>query len=617
MLRENAPQLLQDVWNHAEGGAALVGPLRGHALRPDLRAVVPGQTGAFGEKLLKQPFLVLPNEATNPLEEAEAGARLVFTHIASNVFSIAYALTPREEGESSEDYMARQSRQDIYRDAYNAIATTLRVKDLAEPEDFAGALGRTLGQVGGGLAFETLPLAAGIGRLTLPAWTSGLAAKFPTFAAKAAPIVNSALTFGVQGALEPENAERQALAGLGAGAALGIFAPYGRMVRTLAGAGIGYGQESLSNPNSSLQDRIRNATLMAAFGMLSASEGLTFTDTVIGTLFDYAREKGATPEALRRALRLNGIGLVANEFAEEMTSRFAAPDLENRSGVIAVTRPGEEIGTVEHTTGPPDLQKIGFGVQQILSSEPVRQLVKDSFGIDNLQVHPIQGMWMGKPEPSFVLYGDNLTFDAADELSKLLGWAFNQDSTIVTMPHAEGQEGIPAIYALSDSKLTPYQANTIIKSANEKGLDFSTTIDNKGIKFLHFGGEEGFRDFAAAAREIAQNAGLSSIDTVVVRSQHNEVKDYVPTEDRGNLQGAWHRDSGAGPSSLFRRAVDNLLAPYIRLIEQEGYRFSTLKFADLFGHSNEEARLIEEAVHPKSEGTPPEGKPPSGQSGFK
>jgi hypothetical protein len=56
---------------------------------------------------------------------------------------------------------------------------------------------------------------------------------------------------------------------------------------------------------------------------------------------------------------------------------------------------------------------------------------------------------------------------------------------------------------------------------------------------------------------------------------------------------------GAGSPSLIRRAVDNLLAPYVQLVEDEGYRFSTAKFADFFGHSEEEARVIEEAVHPQ------------------
>ncbi|MGA2401283.1 MAG: hypothetical protein ABSG91_06205 [Syntrophobacteraceae bacterium] len=224
---------------------------------------------------------------------------------------------------------------------------------------------------------------------------------------------------------------------------------------------------------------------------------------------------------------------------------------------------------------------------------------------------------MGKPEPSFVLHADNMNFESANELSKLLGWAFNQDATVVTFPHAEVQEGIPAIYALSDSKLTPGQFDTILKLAKERNLDFSETIEGKGVKFLYLGDEAGIDNYQASVAEIARNAGLQKLDTVRVRSELNEARRYLPEEIRGECEEAWHRDRWTGSSDLFRRAVDNVLAPYIRLIEGEGYRFSTQKFADLFGHSDEEARLIEEAVHPKSEDTPPESEPPSGQSGFK
>jgi len=40
------------------------------------------------------------------------------------------------------------------------------------------------------------------------------------------------------------------------------------------------------------------------------------------------------------------------------------------------------------------------------------------------------------------------------------------------------------------------------------------------------------------------------------------------------------------------------LGPYTRLIQQEGYGFSARKFADIFRHSEEESRLIEEQQPP-------------------
>jgi hypothetical protein len=132
---------------------------------------------------------------------------------------------------------------------------------------------------------------------------------------------------------------------------------------------------------------------------------------------------------------------LADKAVEHASARIAAPQMENRSGVIVGTRPGEEIGTVQHPEEPPSLTEIGSGVRQIVSSAPVRQLIKDTFGIDNLEVHPIQGMWVKKSEPSFVLYGDNMSFEAANELSKLLGWAFNQATTVAIMPLSWTQGG--------------------------------------------------------------------------------------------------------------------------------------------------------------------------------
>ena len=147
--------------------------------------------------------------------------------------------------------------------------------------------------------------------------------------------------------------------------------------------------------------------------------------------------------------------------------------------------------------------------------------------------------------------------------------------------------------------MTPEQADNIVKLANEKGLDFSTTIDGKGIKFIHFGDEAGLDDFHQTVAEIAQEAGSPEVVSATVRSGLNATQDYIAAKDRGEREKIWYQDRPTGSPDLFRRSVDNVLAPYIRLLEQEGYRFSTPKFADLFGHSEEKARLIEEATLPR------------------
>ncbi|MGA2401284.1 MAG: hypothetical protein ABSG91_06210 [Syntrophobacteraceae bacterium] len=265
LSRENAPQFMQDVWEKT-APLSTAGPLRSHPLRPDLRVVVPGVgSGEWSDaKLPAEPIYALPNEASGFFEEAEGGARQAFANaaalVASNVLRLANALMPRQEGENDEEYARRPTRADIYSDTYNSIAEVLNVKNLAAPGSFSEALG--------GLAFETLPLATGIGEATLPAWTTGLAAKFPSLAAKIAPIVNGALTFGAQCALEPENPLRQAAAGATVGAILGATTPAGRFTGALIGEGLGYGQEAFANPNSIIEDRARNAILMGTFGCL-------------------------------------------------------------------------------------------------------------------------------------------------------------------------------------------------------------------------------------------------------------------------------------------------------------------------------------------------------------
>ncbi len=45
----------------------------------------------------------------------------------------------------------------------------------------------------------------------------------------------------------------------------------------------------------------------------------------------------------------------------------------------------------------------------------------------------------------------------------------------------------------------------------------------------------------------------------------------------------WVQETTTGPSDLFRRSIDNILAPYARAVAAEGYRFSADRFAERFG----------------------------------
>ena len=63
-----------------------------------------------------------------------------------------------------------------------------------------------------------------------------------------------------------------------------------------------------------------------------------------------------------------------------------------------------------------------------------------------------------------------------------------------------------------------------------------------------------------------------------------EFKEWAERSGAGN--------GGRGRSDLWRRTVSNVLAPYVRAIQGEGYSFD----AEKFGHSDEERRIIKRAT---------------------
>ena len=167
------------------------------------------------------------------------------------------------------------------------------------------------------MLLETLPLSVATGGVVNPLWT-GLATKFPALAGKIAPIVNNALTFGVQGALEPDQPGKQAVSGALTGGALGALSPCGRAARLLTAAGIGAGQTFFENPQAVFRDYLRNITLMATFAGLGAAHGLRAQEATAGTLFDWARSNGFAPAEIASSLRSYGIRPFGNSFALEM-----------------------------------------------------------------------------------------------------------------------------------------------------------------------------------------------------------------------------------------------------------------------------------------------------------
>jgi hypothetical protein len=287
-------------------------------------------------------------------------------------------------------------------------------------------------------------------------------------------------------------------------------------------------------------------------------------------------------------------------------------DAENRVAVVVGGKPGEfdwdftKVGMKPPpyqapTQFAPRLEKIGPAAQKILSSKKFAQLAEDAFGIKGLRVVPLRGSWMLKPEPSFALLADDMSFEQASDMSKLVGFALAQDATVVYQPTSEETPGErPAYYIGNNQKLTPQQMTVMAEAAREQGLDYSTSQDGKAVKFLYFGDNEGLADFAEKVQRVKEAAGFSYQEHFYVRSDLNEAVQYVTAGDSGNLQAVWLSGGAAGSSSLFGRAVDTLVVPYAKAVGAEGYRFSVQRFADKFGLSEAQRDLIRGELLPKT-----------------
>jgi hypothetical protein len=133
--------------------------------------------------------------------------------------------------------------------------------------------------------------------------------------------------------------------GAGAGAALSLLGPYGRLTRAIGGAVLGVGQEYETNPQAQPVDYARNAALMGTFAAIGGAHGITPEEAAAFTIMDWARAKGYSPEVLEQTIKAQGIGPIANEFADDVT----APQMENGSGVIEGSGPGEPEATAPST----------------------------------------------------------------------------------------------------------------------------------------------------------------------------------------------------------------------------------------------------------------------------
>lgn len=298
-------------------------------------------------------------------------------------------------------------------------------------------------------------------------------------------------------------------------------------------------------------------------------------------------------------------GVVRNSTARET----AAQETENREGVIVGARPGEFDWTFASGGTPapiqhpvqlsPRVEKLGPAVQKILSSKATQQLIADAFGVTNLQVLPTLGSYKGKPEPSFVLYGEGMSFEAADGISRMLGFAFAQEATIVTQPvHGNDEDTWPAFYVGSGKKLTKAQIDKVRNAAAERKLDYTTSVDGTAVKFFFDGSD--IDAFMGKVVEIAKDAGLPKVEQVRTRSTFNAAETYLAGGAGSTERQVWYQEGGPGPSSLFGRTVDHLLVPYAKAVGAEGYRFSPDLFADRFGLDPQQREYIRAALRPKN-----------------
>jgi hypothetical protein len=254
----------------------------------------------------------------------------------------------------------------------------------------------------------------------------------------------------------------------------------------------------------------------------------------------------------------------------------------------------------------PRMDRLHKAAHKIFKSKGFNDLTEELTGLRNFNVTPIVGTWKGEIEPSFVLHHPDMTPEAAEKLSHLLGFGFMQDAAVTGHhnPNPEN-EGIPSVYMGRDKKLSRADLNRIHKASREEGLDFSQTKDGRGVKFMHFGDEgDEFDNFAESAKRIADKAKLPYMHHVNTSGDLQYAQNYLK-----GIFGAHEGEAGESglqpgssrPSDLFGRVVTHLVAPYAKAVASEGYRLSPERLRDTYGLSDEEHEQVRKALLPGSQ----------------
>jgi hypothetical protein len=285
---------------------------------------------------------------------------------------------------------------------------------------------------------------------------------------------------------------------------------------------------------------------------------------------------------------------------------------ENKVAVIVGGRPGEFGWTftkrdalpspVQHpVVRGPRLEKIAPMVRSILETPEFQKLAKELLGIKNLVVSQIEGTWNGSAEPSYVLSSKTMKAEQANKLGRLLGFAFSQDSVIVTKHSPDLAEGRSTLYLGTGKKLTSEQVNVIMTAARKRELDLSTSADGTAVKFMHFGEEADLAEFMDKVGEIAEIAGTKPPVHVRTQGDQHNAAQYLDGEGGADGTGQGLLGSEQDRPAVLGRIFDSLVIPYAKAVGAEGYRLSPELFGKRFGLSDAEVAVLTERLKPSED----------------
>jgi hypothetical protein len=310
----------------------------------------------------------------------------------------------------------------------------------------------------------------------------------------------------------------------------------------------------------------------------------------------FAAENTPSVTVSPRPGKMGGYPVRAGTMADAEPWTYATPQGEDQPMPPPVQHP---------VFNEPRMSNIHEAAHKIFKSKGFNDLTEELTGLRNFKVKPIIGTWKGEIEPSFHISHPDMTPDAAEKLSHLLGFGFMQDAAVKGMhnPNPES-EGIPSVYMGHSRKLSRADLDRIHEASRQEGLDFSQTSDGRGVKFMHFGDEgEAFDKFAESAKRIQQKTGLPHIHHVNTSGDLNYAQDYLKGifgQNEGEAGELGDLGSATRPSDLFGRVINHVVAPYAKAVAAEGYRLSPDRLRDTYGLSDQEHEQVRKALLPGS-----------------